>query len=147
VTHPIWSVFPAAAAGVVVVLAVVSYGSPVGASSASSSAANSYPCSHAGGGLWEVTWNNSSGSGPTHVFVPMPGYWWAEYNNSTGASAYLGWGTVGTGILGSSPGWTTVNMTNDPTVAAAMATFACANANSALPWHYDFATQTFVRNP
>jgi hypothetical protein len=112
-----------------------------------SPAADTYPCSHMGGGIWEETWNNSSGAGPTHVFVPMPGYWWAEYNNSAGAAAYLGWTTSAMGFLSNTPGWTMVNLTNDSADAEAMAEYLCVNpSNSALPWHYDFATQTFVRD-
>ena len=144
--NPLWAAPPGAIAAAAVLLALLSFGGAVRPGSIASSAADTYPCIHAGGGIWEEAWNNSSGAGPTHVFVPLPGHWWAQYNNSTGAAANPGWATMGAGTPESTPGWTMVNLTNDSEVAAAMTTYACANLSGSLPWHYDFATKAFVRD-
>jgi hypothetical protein len=54
---------------------------------------------------------------------------------------------MGAGTLDSTPGWTTVNMTNDSAVVEAMMLYICVNpSNSSLPWHYVLATQTFLRD-
>src|SRR5690242_14953782 len=106
--RPVLASVVGVAAGSALVVAVLAYGLAVGVVADQSTAATTYPCIRMGGGVWEERWNNSSGAGPTHVFVPMPGYWWAAYNNSTGAAAYLGWSTSASGIRGSPVGWTTV---------------------------------------
>jgi hypothetical protein len=127
--------------------AVVAFlGAPGGLSTGPSAHAGGYPCSHEGGGVWEESWNNSSGPAPTHIWVPESGNYWVEYNDSNWAAADPGWETSGASMPVSTPGWTVVNMTNQSGVAESMMEYLCSSPGSSLPWHYDPASQTFVRD-
>ena len=145
--RPIFSAFAGAATGLVLILAALASSAPGGGGASSSLGLDSYPCSHVGGGVWQETWNNSSRTGPTHVWVPEPGHWWLAYNNSTGAAGNPGWGSLGTSTPDNSPGWTFVNVTNLSLPVEAMMQSLCVDGSSSLPWHYDFASQQFVRDP
>ena len=144
-SRPFWSILLGLTAVAVLVATAFAVRGPSRSGVVPSTAATTYPCSHVGGGVWGETWNNSSGRGPTHVWIPEPGHYWAEYNNSTGVAADPGWGTPGT-TLDDTPGWTTVNMTNDSTVAESMMQYDCLGSGPTLPWHFNFATHTFVRD-
>ncbi|MCI4318923.1 MAG: hypothetical protein L3K23_02170 [Thermoplasmata archaeon] len=113
--------------------------------SAGHSVASKSNCSHVGGGTWETTWNNASGSAPTQVWVSGPGYYWATYNNSTYAAESVGWGSPGT-LAVAPAGSTLVNMTSETSTAELMMQGVCAASGTTIPWHFDSATQTFVRN-
>ena len=141
------TIVAAVAAASILVAAVLAFGRAGPGSSNTPALASAYPCSHVGGGMWEEVWNNSSGGGgPTSVWVPEPGHYWAEYNNSTFAAANPGWASSGAGTASGAPGWTVVNMTNQSSVAESMMEYICSTGAPSLPWHFDPAAQTFVRD-
>src|SRR5258708_1369774 len=121
---------------------------PIGHPISASSSTGTSRCQHAGGGLWEQVFNNSSAVSPTDVWVPTAGYYWAGYNNTTGAMGQLGWGTPGVRAI-ALPGETLVNMsaTNQTSTAEAMMEYGCENPAGGMPWHYDFGSGLFVRDP
>lgn len=97
--------------------------------------------------MWQETWNNSSGAGPTHVWVPEPGHWWVEVNNSTGEAGDPGWGSAGTSSPMNEPGWSYINATNDSAAVEQMMQSACVDPSAPFAWHYNYATHQLVRDP
>jgi hypothetical protein len=101
-----------------------------------------------GGGHWETVWNNALGEGPSSVWVNQSGYYYADYNDSSGAAGSPGWSSLGAPTTGTN-GTTVVNMTltNQTATAEAMMCYLAVGTTAPLPWHFDSATGLFVRDP
>src|SRR5580704_17909976 len=66
-------------------------------------------CALIGGGQWETVRNNASGEGPSSVWVNQSGYYYADYNDSSGAAGSSAWSSLGAPTTGTN-GTTVVNM-------------------------------------
>jgi hypothetical protein len=113
--------------------------------SAGSIVGSTNECQHIGGGHWTMVWNNATGAGSTHVWQNESGFYWAIYDNTTGAVGAVGWGSTWDEPLATN-GTSVVNMTGESSTAESMMCSVSTDPGPVIPWHYDFVTHLFVRD-